>query len=59
MTSCPKCRNEPMGVDYIAEGEEIPMSKALSTQVQFLDKSEFLPVVIQEHLVYTCRTCGY
>lgn len=50
-----------MGVEYIPENQSIRVSQVLPTQEKFVElgEDEIMAVVTKEHLVFTCKTCGY
>ena len=61
MIECPKCGGTSMGIKYIGEREDIPFKYLASRQAKFVSDEPIAGwfIVLQEHLIFTCKTCGF
>lgn len=60
MEKCIKCENEDMSVEYQAEGFNVAYTNNPSINKFRRNNTSYnYDKVITEHLIYTCKTCGY
>lgn len=61
MESCKKCNSSEIKVKFEAKGEHKPYERKIEGVTQFMrnDTYYYQDEVREEHLIYTCETCGY
>lgn len=61
MEQCPKCGSNEKSVFYRAEGTQMYYNLGVDGYEKFMRNDSYYQYdrVKKEHLVHTCKTCGY